>query len=98
MEEERILTKHPQGKAGVNILKSKYEVIKKFILKTLEEKKELSFSKLCDLAEEELSESFEGKIIWYVVSVKLDLEARELIERVPKTSPHRLRLKQIKQL
>lgn len=40
MEEERILTKHPQGKAGVNILKSKYEVIKEFILETLEENKE----------------------------------------------------------
>jgi len=40
-----------------------------------------------------LSATFDGKVVWYVVSVKLDLEARGTIERVPKTSPHELRIK-----
>ncbi|MER3328279.1 MAG: hypothetical protein RIF34_01785 [Candidatus Kapaibacterium sp.] len=93
MDDERILTKHPQGKSGVNILKKKYDIIKDFILQTLVEHKEISFSELSDLAEENIGKTFDGKVLWYVVSVKLDLEARELIERVPKTSPHRLRLK-----
>ncbi|MFA7327551.1 MAG: hypothetical protein WC121_12850 [Candidatus Kapaibacterium sp.] len=93
MDDERILTKHPQGKSGVNILKKKYDIIKDFILRTLVEHNEISFSELSDLAEENLGKTFDGKVLWYVVSVKLDLEARELIERVPKTSPHRLRLK-----
>ena len=41
---------------------------------------------------EELKNKFSGSIPWYVVSVKLDLEARGILERIPKTSPHRLRI------
>ncbi len=93
-KEERILTLHPQGKKGVNIHASKYEFIKKFILNTLEEKRVVSFEELSDLAEEQLSSTFDGKVLWYVVTVKLDLEAREIIERIPKTSPHKLRIKE----
>ena len=33
-----------------------------------------------------------GSIRWYTKAVQLDLEARQLIERVPKRSPMRLRL------
>ena len=91
--EERILTLHPHGKKGVNILTEKYENIKNFILTTIQERKEISYKELSDLAVEKLSSTFDGKVVWYIVSVKLDLEAREIIERIPKTSPHRLRLK-----
>ena len=93
MTDERILTVHPQGKKGVNILKSKYDIIRNFILKTIEENEQISYSRLSDKAVEELTD-FDGKVIWYIVSVKLDLEARGIIERIPKTSPHRLRLKE----
>ncbi len=92
MAEEKILTLHPQGKAGVNILKRRYDFIKDFILQTLEVHSAVSFSDLSDLAEEQLNATFDGKVLWYVVTVKLDLEARGLIERIPKTSPHQLRL------
>ena len=92
MKEEQILTLHPQGKKGTNILKRRYDFIKEYILITISKNKEISFSDLCDLAVEEISEEFDGKILWYMVTVKLDLEARNLIERIPKTSPHRLRL------
>lgn len=93
MQEEKILTLHPQGKHGVNILKRKYIVLKNFILKTIRQRKEITFEELCDLAEDELTNSFDGKVLWYLVTVKLDLEARGLIERIPKTSPHKLRIK-----
>jgi len=93
MNEERILTKHPQGKDGVNILKRRYDVIKGFITKTIEEYKEITYSELSDLAVEKLSNTFDGKVVWYIVVVKLDLEARKIIERIPKTSPHKLRMK-----
>lgn len=86
------MTLHPIGKQGVNILLRRYEVIKTFILLKLKEHSEISFDELTDLAVKELSESFDGKVVWYMVTVKLDLEARKLIERVPKTSPHKLRL------
>jgi hypothetical protein len=93
MDDTRILTLHPQGKKGVNILTSKYEPIKAFIIQKIEAHGEISYSDLNDLAIEELSPTFDGKVAWYIVSVKLDLEAREIIERIPKTSPHKLRIK-----
>ena len=93
MSEERILTKHPEGKAGVNILKRRYDAIKDFILKTIDKNKEIAFRELSDQAVKHLSTSFDGKVVWYVVTVKLDLEAREIIERMPKTSPQKLRRK-----
>lgn len=92
MNETKIMTLHPSGKQGVNILLRRYEVMKTFILSKLKEHSEISFDDLNDLAVKELSESFDGKVVWYMVTVKLDLEARKLIERVPKTSPHKLRL------
>jgi len=39
-----------------------------------------------------LQSSFDGSISWYVTTVKLDAEARGLIQRVPKSRPQRLRL------
>ncbi len=92
MTEEKILTLHPEGKTGVNILKRRYDVIKDFIVETLSEHHEISFEELTDLAVEKLTETFDGKVLWYVVTVKLDLEARGLIERVPKASPQKLRM------
>lgn len=93
MKEEKITTLHPQGKKGVNISLARYEQIKSYILTLLKKKGEMTFEALGDTAVKELTASFDGKVLWYIVTVKLDLEARGLIERVPKTSPHRLRLK-----
>ncbi len=92
-EEEKNLTLHPQGKKGVNILKRRYDVIHDYILKTIKKRKVISYEKLSDMAIRDLSETFDGKVVWYIVSVKLDLEARGIIERIPKTSPHELRMK-----
>lgn len=92
-KEEKIMTLHPQGKAGVNILKRRYELIKDFIVNTIIEHKTITFESLSDKAVEELTSSFDGKVLWYIVTVKLDLEARGIIERIPKTSPHQLRMK-----
>ena len=89
---QKIMTLHPGGKQGVNILLRRYEVIKTFILSKLKEHSEISFDELTAIAVKELSANFDGKVVWYMVTVKLDLEARKLIERVPKTSPHKLRL------
>lgn len=92
IKEEKILTKHPQGKKGVNISFDKYQQIKDFIVKKLKKHKTITFEELTDLAVSELSSSFDGKVIWYIVTVKLDLEARGIISRIPKTSPHQLKL------
>ena len=91
--EEKIMTLHPQGKTGVNILKRRYDQIKDFILTTIKAHKEISNDDLTDLAVDSLTDKFDGKVLWYMVTVKLDLEARQIIELIPKTSPHKLRMK-----
>ena len=49
--------------------------------------KEISFGEMIQIIESSLAGKFDGSISWYVVSVKLDLEAREIIRRIPKSSP-----------
>ena len=93
MPEEKIMTLHPQGKKGVNILKRKYDPIAEKMLQLVEAEGEITYQDLNDRIEEDLEGKFDGKIPWYVVTVKLDLEARGILERIPKTSPHQLRLK-----
>ncbi len=92
IDDSKILTLHPQGKKGTNISRAKYDLIKEYILKRLGECQDMAFQDLFDGAIEELSADFDGKVGWYVVTVKLDLEARKIIERVPRTSPHSLRM------
>jgi hypothetical protein len=89
---DRIMTKHPEGKSGVNIELHKYEQVKNTILTLLERKREMTFSDLNREAAAVLRSDFDGKIPWYVVTVKLDLEARGIIARVNGTGPQRLRL------
>lgn len=90
--EERIETLHPQGKKGVNIRKHKYDTIREYLLKIIKEEGQITYQDLNDRAVRDLESSFDGRVNWYVVTVKLDLEARGIIERIPKTSPHQIRL------
>jgi Family of unknown function (DUF6958) len=93
---ERILTLHPDPqKAGVNIDKNKYEVIKAAILEVVGAAPEVSFSELRVAVRKVLGDTFPGSVSWYVTTVKLDLEARELIERVPGKKLQHLRLKNL---
>ena len=90
--EEKILTLHPKGKKGTNILKRKYDLIKKTMLDIILKEGEIAYQDLSDRMITQLQDTFDGKVIWYVVTVKLDLEARDIIERIPKTSPHKVRI------
>ena len=92
MKEEKILTRHPDGKKGVNISKEKYDIVRSAIVDSLREKGELSYTELTKQVERKLSGNFSGSIPWYVVTVKLDMEARDLIKKVPRTSPKKLAL------
>lgn len=91
---ERIMTLHPEGKQGVHIEKAKYDVIKEAILKSIRQNCTIKFKDLPAAVEASLTEPFDGSISWYTTSVKLDLEARGLIERIPKRSPQELQLTQ----
>ena len=91
--EEKILTQHPQGKKGVNILRRRYELVKDTLIDIIREHGgEMTYEKMNDLANERLEKTLDGKPMWYIVTVKLDLEARGIFERVPKTSPHVIKL------
>ena len=90
---EKFMTLNPdKGKTGVNISLVKYEFMKKNILDAFKAKKELSYSGLVNLIRAWLADSFEGSIRWYVEVVKLDLEARKIIEKIPDTKPQMYRL------
>jgi predicted transglutaminase-like protease len=91
MKESKILTLHPQGKNGKNIDIEKYDILKENILASLENK-ELSHNELMNDIQNRLSHKFEGNVSWYAETVKLDLEARNIIERT-QSKPVKYRLK-----
>jgi hypothetical protein len=91
MTEEKILTKHPLGKSGKNISKQKYEALRKAILSALRNK-ELTHTELFNQLNRRLKNKFAGNISWYGETVKLDLEARKMIERTS-SNPQKYRLK-----
>ena len=91
MKEEKILTKHPLGKTGKNISLQNYEKLKKAIVSSLQGK-ELTHTELFDQLKKKLENKFEGNISWYGETVKLDLEARKIIERTS-SKPQKYRLK-----
>ena len=89
---DTIRTLHPEKKQGVNISREKYEIIRKAILSALHKQNELTFMNLSRAVEKEVNGTFEGSVTWYVTTVKLDLEARGLIKRVPNSRPQLVRL------
>ena len=97
MEEEKILTLHPEeDKQGVNISRSKYDMIRQAIRDAIRSQGTISFKGLVSLVEYNLRNRFEGSIPWYVTTVKLDMEARGEIERIPGPGEQKIRLKKKK--
>ena len=90
MAEKKILTKHPLGKSGRNIDKQKYDALKNAILSILQGR-ELTHDELFDRVEKRVKK-FPGSVAWYAETVKLDLEARKMIERTA-SKPQKYRLK-----
>ena len=89
---DMIRTLHPEKKQGVNISKEKYEIIRKAILATLRTQKEISFMNLSRSVEKQVGKTFDGSVMWYVTTVKLDLEARGEVKRVPNSRPQLVKL------
>jgi hypothetical protein len=94
--ETKIQLKHPAGKKAVSISTDKYELLKKQITDFLSEKTQGTFSDISKSIAQKFKEKkirFEGSLNWYLEWVKLDLEAQQVIIRVPKTSPQKYSLK-----
>lgn len=84
---------HPTpAKQGVRIEKTKYDLVRDAIFDVLKVRGPTTFMKLNMAVEEKLKGSFEGSIPWYFVTVKLDLEARGEIRRVPKSKPQMIEM------
>lgn len=89
--EEKIQTLHPdKTKTNKKISLSKYNLIKDTMLGILA-LRELTHTELMELLYQEVKDSFEGGVQWYGETVKLDLEARDIIKRTD-TTPAKYRL------
>ena len=91
MTAEKILKKHPLGKSGKNIDKKKCDALKKAMLSALR-KNDLTHTELFSRINKSLKGRFSGNISWYGETVKLDLEAKKIIERTA-SKPQKYRLK-----
>lgn len=94
MKPTLIQTLHPQaGKTNKKISLDKYNYIRAELLAILSEV-ELTHTELMEALFSRVKNDFEGGVQWYGETVKLDLEARQMIERT-KGKPEKYRLKTI---
>ena len=86
--DELFLTIHPEPlKQGVHIDHAKYHAVHEAIFHNLREYGPMTFTQLGALVEEQLHTIFTGSVTWYYTTVKLDMEARGEIRRVPNSRP-----------
>ncbi len=94
--EAKVLCQTPTpGKKGTRISKWKYDLIRAAILKAApDDETGVEFKRLPALVKKHLSEADLqrlGSLSWYTTTVKLDLEVRGEIERIPGSKPQRIR-------
>ena len=88
--ESKIQLKHPAGKKAVSMETGKYNALKKPLLDLLKIKGESTHAEMLQAITDDFKKNktkFEGSIEWHMEWVKLDLEARKEIKRIPDTSP-----------
>jgi len=93
MKAAQIQTLHPiTGKTNKKIALDKYQIIRDQLILILQST-EPTHTELMELLYQRVKDSFVGGVQWYGETVKLDLEARGIIERFD-SKPERYRLKQ----
>lgn len=90
-----ILTLRPDGKKGILLLKHHYEQISDFILAAVHEHEHLTLNELLERGQQHLANSIESEVTWYLLQVKLDLEARGFIKAITPVYQKRLYLLKI---
>ena len=86
-------TLHPDpARQGVRIDRAKYDMMRNAVLDVLKICGPMRFKELSAAVGDRLAGKFEGSILWYFTTVKLDLEARGMIRRVPKSKPQMIEL------
>lgn len=90
--DKKIQTLHPDpAKTNKKISLDKYNTIKETLLLVLQTG-ELTHTELMERIYQQVKDTFEGGVQWYGETVKLDLEARKIIERTG-TKPEKYKLK-----
>ena len=79
---DRILTLHPEGRKGKNIIRSKYETTRECLFGIFAEFPEISHKELTRISNERLKGKIEGTISWYMETVLLDLMARGVVQKI----------------
>jgi len=95
---EKVLVETPTpGKQPTRIDKWKYDLVRAAILAVVPANEHgIEFNALPQLVEEYLSPdelSNLGSVSWYTTTVKLDMEVKGELERIPGAKPQKLRLK-----
>jgi len=86
--EELFLTIQPEpAKQDIRLDYAKYEAVHAAIFDNLRQYGPMTFTQLGALVEEQLNHTFTGSVMWYYTTVKLDMEARGEIRRVPNSRP-----------
>lgn len=91
--DSKIMTLHPDpARQGVRIDRDRYDQMVDAIQACLKAHGEATFNELRTLVEAALAGQFDGSVSWYYTTIKLDLEARGALQRMPGSRPQRLRL------
>ncbi|HEY3405446.1 MAG TPA: hypothetical protein VGK59_18815 [Ohtaekwangia sp.] len=93
--DEIIWTYRPDGKKGTQISRAQYNLLASFILNVLNAHEEVTLQQLLEKAQAEISESIDSDVAWYILQVKLDLEARDLVRVISSSHNRRLFLLKI---
>jgi hypothetical protein len=79
-------------KQGVQISKAKYDAMRTAILGLLKKNGPMTFIAMSNILEDSMQTTFDGSVMWYFTTVKLDMEARGEIRRVPNSKPQTIEL------
>ncbi len=93
--DQRVQLRHPGGKKPVTMEKGKYDLLKRSFLKQMRVKRTATFGEIAKAVSTDLKSTgkkFQGSLPWHLEWVKLDLEARKMIRRIPETSPQEYKL------
>ena len=94
--DEKVTCRTPTpGKTSTRIPAWKYGLVRSAILSVVPASREgIEFKNLSELVEKEITEvDLEnlGSVSWYTTTVKLDMEVKGELERIPGSKPQRLR-------
>ena len=93
--EQKIQLTHPQKKKAPSIDKEKYDAIRSSLVGCLKRNGKSTHAEIMHEVGNDFKTQnvkFQGSLQWYVEWVKLNLEAKHIVKRIPRTSPQQYAL------